>query len=262
MKEKRAVPERSNLRLALAPFLDLCPEVVTLGVRPCLDDYSEQEVEWLRNAYRVFFPTRKYVDILHACQIPTFPCATTYRYQRSRLLQQLLFSYSDCPHPHSRIYYGQRQKERILDHFKLPVLVMGTLNVPDTIHLIRHAAELDRIINLQHSVIVRELVQFSERIQLVCVQFEPIGALRLLEGQPSSITEPVSLDHASLTKPLAVTKQLLQAARLDDVLIEWGNAGGSWQVIGMTRPPLKWPTPQGTMNRHHYICELIQSGAL
>jgi len=259
----------------------------------------------LRNAHRVFFPTRRYVDIFQACRIPTFPLPTTHRYQRSRLLQQLLFDYSDCPHPYSRIYYGQRQKKGILDHFRLPVLVMGTENVPATIHVAHCVHELERIVNLQHSVIVQELIQFSERVQLICVQFEPIGALRQAydlrftkaytgddfdlpsgvcarnwntSGAPHSLQpgrravsiddvdaaniEPVSLASAALTMPLAITKKLLRTARLDDILIEWGNANGQWQVIGMARPPVRWLSPQGTMNRHQYICELIQSGVL
>jgi hypothetical protein len=238
----------------------------------------------LRNADRVFFPTRKYVDIFQACQIPTFPCPTTQRYQRSRILQQLLFDYADCPHPYSRIYYGTKQKKRILDHFRLPVLVMETLNVPGTIHVVHSVHELERLVNMQHSVIVREFLQFSERVQLICVQFEPIGALRqaddlrcaeeytsgkckLTPAEQSNdvhaaIAEPVPLDNAALTKPLGITKQLLLAARLDDILIEWGNANGRWLVLGMARPPVRWLTPRGTMNRHHYICDLIQSGVL
>lgn len=161
---------------------------------------------------------------------------------------------------------------------------MGTQNVPGTIHVANCAHELDRLVSKQHSIIVREYIPFSERIRLICVQFEPVGALRQVDAPQcdevftnnvhtetlsvrtdeayAATLEPVPLNSAALTKPLGITKQLLRAARLDDILIEWGNLEGKWQLIGMARPPVRWRTPQGTMDRHHYICELIQSGIL
>lgn len=264
MKTRKSVAGASRIKIALAPFLYSCPDVVTLGIRPCLDDYSEHERKMLLDARRVFFPTPKYVDIFQACQIPTFPRPTTYRYQRSRILQQLLFHYLDCPHVRSRVYYGKRQKKRILDHFRLPILIMGAGNVPGTIHIVHNIAELERLINMQHAIIVREFIQWTLHVQLICVQFDVIGALRLVSGKEGAVAaaEPVDLHDAALTKPISITKQLLLSGQLDDILIEWGCADGNWQLHGMGRPPVRWPTNRGTMNRHQHICELIQSGVL
>ena len=217
----------------------------------------------MRKASRVFFPTFKYADVLKACRIQTFPNSATYRYHRSRILQQLLLDYLDFPHPKSRIYFGKRQKSEILNDFQLPVLVMQAQNIPNSVFVARQADELARLADLQHSVVIREHIEWKERVQLVCVQFECVGMLRSTVADRSSIIlEPVPLSSAAFTDPLLLTKQLLRAAQLDDILIEWGYARGQWLVIGMSRPPVNWPTYQGTSNRYRLICEMIQDGIL
>ncbi|MGA7875246.1 MAG: hypothetical protein WCA08_06250 [Desulfoferrobacter sp.] len=217
----------------------------------------------MREASRIFFPTPKYVDVFKACRIRTFPNPATYRYHRSRILQHLLLDYLDFPHPKSRIYFGKQQKKKILNDFQLPVLVMQTQNAPDTLFVARQAHELTGLADLQHSIIIREHIEWSERIQLVCVQFECVGMLRTaVAGNGSTLLEPMPLDSSAFTEPACLTNQLLRAAQLDDILIEWGYANGKWLMIGMSRPPVKWPTCHGTSNRYRHICEMIHAGIL
>lgn len=217
----------------------------------------------MREASRVFFPTFKYVDVLKACRIQTFPNSATYRYHRSRILQQLLLDYLDFPHPKSRIYYGKQQKAKILNDFQLPVLVMQAQNIPESLFVAHHADELARLADLQHSVVIREHIEWKERVQLVCVQFECVGMLRrTVDDRNRILMEPVPLSSAAFIEPLCLTKQLLRTAQLDDILIEWGYARGQWLVIGMSRPPVNWPTHQGKSNRYQLICEMIQDGIL
>ena len=217
----------------------------------------------MRRANRIFFPTRKYAEIFRACQIKTFPNPTTYRYQRSRLMQQLLFEYLQVPHPRSRIYFGRKQKESILSDFQLPVVVMGASNTSRIEFTAHRADELKQLTDLQHSIIIREHYEWSERIELVYVQFECIGMLRSTRDHHGrKVRQSVASNPARLTTPLHLTKQLVRAAQLDDILIEWGFAQGRWLLIGMERPPVKWPAGGGTMNRHRYVCEMIQCGIL
>jgi len=103
-----------GLKVALAPFLRKCPAVLTLGVRAAISEYSATERAAILQAERIFFPTPRFVDIFDALDLPTFPNPTTYKYQRSRPLQQSLFKYHDLPSPRTRVYYGVRQKARIL----------------------------------------------------------------------------------------------------------------------------------------------------
>jgi hypothetical protein len=263
LKSTRVDTETTFRRIALAPFLSSCPLVLTLGIRPCLDLYSERERELLLRADRIFFPTRRFVDIFRASRISTFPSPSAYRYQDSRVLQQLLFDYLDCPRPLSRVYFGSKQKQKILDHFKLPVEIRTLRNAPNSVHIARHAYELEQIVKMQHSVLITECIEWSERIQLICVMYKVVGALqRCADNCSHADPEPIPLEGSFLRQPLDITERIVRAAQLDDILVEWGHARGQWQLLGMARPPVKWRLPQGTSNRHQLICELIQSGVL
>lgn len=259
--------DSSTIKIALAPFLRSCPSVVTLGVRACLDDYSQEEKTLLQQASRIFFPTPRFSDIFQALEKPTFPNPTTYRYQRSRILQQLLFQYSNIPQSRSRIYFGTRQKQAILNDFTFPFLALGPLTAqgmtPDSIHIVDSPRALRESLARYNPVIIRQAVEWDEHIQLVCVQYECIGALRCATSSTSRVfSEPIPFEHHSLREPLIVTLDLLRAAHLDDILVEWGYGHGKWQLIEMARPPAHWNSKKGRANRHEHISKLIETGIL
>jgi ribosomal protein S6--L-glutamate ligase len=251
------------IKVALAPFLRSCTAIVTLEVRPTIEDYSSTEKALLRRAERVFFPTPRYAYLFDALHIPVFPTYTTYRFQRSRVLQQILFAVSGMPHPPSRIYYGRRQKETILDDFSLPVVIMG----PDaTLHnkrLVEHATTLEAFAKGFNPVIVQEALDWTERVRILCVHLDCVGAVRLerRDGLNSSY-EPTSMDRPDLRVLLETTRDFARKAHLDDVVIEWAHGKGRWHVLGLTRPPVRWPMLDGVLNRHHYIGQLVESGQL
>lgn len=251
-------------KIALAPFLSSCPDVKTLGVKACLDDYSTDEKILLYKAERIFFPTPRFVDVFGAMEKPTFPTPTTYRYQRSRVLQEILFQYLNIPHPHSRIYFGSRQKMRILQEFQRPFWLMGPHLVPCSQYRIDISRDIESYLRRYNPIIARESVEWAERIQLICIQFECRAALRLgLEQAPSALSaEPLSLENPLLDGPLEMTRALALAAQLDDILIEWGYDGEKWQCIEFARPPVRWKTSKGWVGRFQTICNLIQTGVL
>lgn len=255
------------LKIALAPFLRECSAVETLGVRACLDDYSQEEKRLLQKAERIFFPTPRFSDIFQALERPTFPNPTTYRYQRSRVLQQILFQYLKLPQPSSRIYFGTRNKQVILQDFRFPLLVLGAQVVPgassETAQLVENREALQESLDRYNPVIIRQVVEWSQRIQLVCVQYECIGALRSVPGQPCPVfPEPFPTEHHSLREPLGATLHLIRAARLDDILVQWGYGDGRWQLIELARPPVHWNGTQGRLNRYQHIGGLIEAGVL
>ena len=250
-------------RVALAPFLSNCPEIITLGIRPCLDDYTAAERALLRTSQRIFFPTPRFIDIFQALDKPTFPNPTTYRYQRSRVLQQLLCQYLAIDRPRTRIYFGRRQKAAIQERFSLPVQILGPLVAPDTSHDAGNSQELQEWAEHYNPVIVRQGLSWEHRIQLVCVQYECIGILRRTpHGYEGLTAEPAFCTDARLRQVIDLALDLLPRAQLDDILLDWGYAHGRWQLLGMCRPPRRWRGPQGIIDRHRYICDLVQTGRL
>ncbi len=253
----------SGPRVALAPFLSACPEVVTLGIRPCLDDYSAAERALMRNARRIFFPTPRFIDVFQALDKPSFPTPTTYRYQHSRVLQQLLFQYLALNHPRTRIYFGRQQKAGIGRHFSLPVRVLGPHVAPATSHCANNPQDLRQWLRRYNPVLVQEAVVWEQRIQLICVHYECIAIFHQTpQGYEYLAVESPSCRGESLWEPVHLTLELLPQAQLDDILVEWGYGQGNWQLLGMSRPPRRWKGQGGVVDRHRHICGLVQSGRL
>jgi len=251
------------MKVAIAPFLRAHPCVTTLGIRSCIGDYPDSERQLLRDAERILFPTQRFADIFEAAGKATFPRATTYRYQRSRSLQQSLFHYLRLPCPRTRVYYGPHQKREILKDFSFPLWLMSLDPCRGEPRLVTHAVDLDFWSERSNPVVIREVLPVTERFRLVCVQQHCLAALRLpadLSGQIS--LEPVDLGAPVLHDILLATSELLWAAVLDDIVVEWGFANGRWQVLGLARPPPRIPTRSGMLQRHHYIGGLIQAGML
>jgi hypothetical protein len=250
-------------KVALATFLRSCPAIITLGIRATIDDYSTEEQSLLRHAKRVFFPTPRYAYLFNALNIPTFPAYTTYRFQHSRVLQQILLSYLGMPHPFAHIYFGKRQKAAILQTFNFPFVAMGPLVAAHKNHLVDNAKALEQCSQCYNPLIIQEAVAWTERVRILCVHGDCVGALRqnrhhLLHAH----YEPVPMEHPDLQWVLHRTQDFVRRVHLDDIVLEWGYGNDNWQLLELLRPPVRWPTPEGILNRHDYICELVQSGKL
>lgn len=249
-------------RIALAPFLRSCPAVITLGIRPDIADYSPRELDLLLHAERVFYPTPRYLHLFEATGIPTFPSVASYRIQRSHLLQRMLATYLDLPLARWRIYFGARQKAHIDHDFTLPVRAMGLRPDVDPPQLLRSRPDLQRYAASRNPVLIEEGRPWTERVRILCVAGRCIGALWQPLGPEPAAEAPLAAGDATYRELAARTEPMLTVARIDDVVVEWCRSPKGWLIGGMHRPPLRWPAPGGQIERHAYVCELIESGEL
>lgn len=249
--------------VALAPFLARCPGVLTLGVRPCIEDYSVEERELLRSADRVLFPTPRFAPIFHAVGIPCFPSYYSYRYQRSRFLQKTLLEVLAVPRPKSRVYFGSRQKRGILKEFSPPFLLMGVpMNSPDA-YVIGSPKDLDEVSDRYNPVLVRRLIEWQKQVRLVFTHYECIAAQLMTDcsrGGPG--WSPVSLEDEGLEELISKTRRILSMVQIDDIMVHWGLDEESWKLIEMSRPPVVIQTFSGYINRHEIVCGFVRDGVL
>lgn len=253
-----------KIKVALAPFCLECSSVITLGIRAAMEDYTPDERNLIRNADRVFFPTPRFVDTLEAISKVTFPSPQSYRYQRSRLLQTLLFQELGWPHPRTRVYFGNRQKQRILDDFHMPFRAMGAHTNSPAAHRIECRDDLEAISATLNPMVIQEMLPWEERIRLISVHYQCLAAQRALGDweSPEASLEPVSLSEHKLATLLPLHWKLAKWLHLDDIVVEWGYREGRWHFIEMGRPPLRIRTRDHIINRHSHIRELIDGGVL
>jgi|GEM_PF-570338 len=250
-----ALPAQSRVKTAppvsMAPFLESCPDMVTLGIRPSMADYAPGELDLLRRSRQIFFPTIRYAGLLKAAGLPIFPSASTYRIRRSRLLQCLLASMLDVPQPRFHVAYGHRQKREALADFAFPFQAMGHMTHAGTEFVIRDMGQYEKVAALLNPLILREIVSWERRAALIWINGRCAGAL---EEQEAASSLPESL--------FSLNRRIVEEAHLDDILIEWGFAHGRWQLTKMRHPPIRWPSASGGVHHYGYICDLIRSDKL
>jgi len=112
--------EFGNKVIALESRLKNCRNVRTLGARPNFCDYTDQEAALIKAAEKIYFPTLFYAELFDSIGKKIFPSVHNYLCSQDKIKQTALFKLLDIPHPKTRVFYGKRQKTKILDHFCFP----------------------------------------------------------------------------------------------------------------------------------------------
>ncbi|MCG6910325.1 MAG: RimK family alpha-L-glutamate ligase [Deltaproteobacteria bacterium] len=157
--------------IALESRLKKCRRVATLGVRPNFSDYSEQEKALIRDAEKVYYPTRLYAELLAAAGKAIFPSIYNYLFSQDKIKQSALFALLDIPHPKTRVFYGRRQKEKILDHFSYPFVAKkarGSAMGRD-VFLIRTAVELEGYLETHSPAYIQDYLPVDRDIRVVVI---------------------------------------------------------------------------------------------
>jgi len=210
-----------------------------------MGDYSPEQRAMLLSAGRILFPTPRFVRILHAAGKKTFPSAFAYSVQKSRLIQEVLFQFLECPHPLTRIYYG-RQKNSIVENFSFPFRAMG----PGMQHyprLVSDGDDLRQVSEMYNPLIIQESLDYDERLRLVFVNCECAGVMGTI---PGFFNREIVL----------YLEKLLASVQINDIAAEIGITRRGWRLIELARPPVSWSTPDGLTGRFGHISRLIESG--
>ena len=157
--------------IALEGRLKGCKNVITLGVRPNFEDYPPADAERIRQAGTIYYPTSFYADLLEAAGKRTFPGYHTYRCAQDKIKQSALFVLLGIPHPRTRVFYGKRSRESIVDHFDFPFIakVPRGSSMGRGVYLVRNREELAAYVQQGKIAYVQEYLPLDRDIRVVVI---------------------------------------------------------------------------------------------
>jgi len=157
------------MRIALGYQLRGCPSVLSIGVRTNLADYSLEERALIQNASKVYFPTIFFADALDAMGKKTFPSVQCYRHLGNKIKQTLLFNLLNVPTPETRLFFGIRQKIKILDYFGFPCI--GKMPIGSSkgegVFLIKNEDDLEAYLSMTRIAYIQEYIPMERDLRVV-----------------------------------------------------------------------------------------------
>jgi ribosomal protein S6--L-glutamate ligase len=258
----------SRLRVAIGEQLKKCPLVVTLGVLSQIGDYPEKELELLRTAEIIFYPTARFVELFATLGKVTFPTVNCYRLRGDRLKQVALLRMLNAPYPRTRVYYGQKQKQRILEDFTLPLIAKTPFGseVGRSVFLIEASEELEQYNRKVNPAYIQECVTPEMELRVVVINYDRVfGSWRRLArgnyGEKSVRAgewqrEDVPSDAINLAKNIA------RQGGLSDVTVEMIFDGSQFLVVELNFQYDEMGDLYPGKERLETIIEMIERGEL
>jgi ribosomal protein S6--L-glutamate ligase len=183
----------TDKKIALGKRLRHSSIVQTLGVRPNIDDYSDSELDLLRSADTIYYPSRLYEDVFLALGKRVFP-ANYYRYMGDKIKQTELFTLLDIPHPRTRIYEGNHRAHRVLADFSFPFIakIPRGSSKGRGVFLIRSCGDLQRYVKGVSLAYVQEYLPIDRDLRVVLAAGQVVHAYWRI-ARPGEFRSNVSL---------------------------------------------------------------------
>jgi ribosomal protein S6--L-glutamate ligase len=164
-------------RVVLGKRLRGTGELRPLGVRPNIEDYTEAELEALRRAHTVYYPSSLYESVFLALGKMVFP-ANYYPFLGDKIKQSDLFTFLDIPFPRTRIYYGRDKAPRILQDFLLPFIakVPRGSSQGRGVFLIRNPGDLERYLGEVSPAYIQEYLPIDRDLRVVILDGKVLHA--------------------------------------------------------------------------------------
>lgn len=254
--------------IALERRLRHCKNVITFGVRTNLSDYEDWQIELIRQSDVILYPTAFYADIFDTMGKRTFPTYHTYKYTMDKIKQTALFNLLEIPHPKTRVFYGQYQKSKILNHFQFPFVakVPRGSALGRGIYLIRNEAELAEYNRLNRTAYIQEYLEIDRDLRVVIIRGQivhaywriaPPGEFRTNVSQGATI----SFDNIP-DEGLSVARNTARLCRLDDVGLDICFNNGRYWVLEGNMKYGKEGFRQAGIDFYKLMDDLIENGKI
>ena len=180
-------------KIALGKRLRHSLRVQTLGVRPNIDDYNQTELDLLRRADTIYYPSSLYEDVFVALGKRVFP-ANYYRYMGDKIKQTELFTLLDIPHPRTRIYEGDHRAQQILEDFSFPFIakIPRGSSKGRGVFLVRSCGDLERYLKGFSPAYIQEYLPIDRDLRIVLLGRKVVHAYWRI-ARPGEFRSNVSL---------------------------------------------------------------------
>jgi len=254
--------------IALEHRLRRCRNVRTLGVRSNLFDYSEDDIQDIRKAPKIYYPSVFYADLFDAMGKELFPSYHTYKCVQDKIKQTALFHLLEIPHPFTRVFYGKRRMEKILRTFTFPLIakIPRGSAMGRGVFLIHDEEELVAYLNLSSVAYIQEYLSLDRDMRIVVIGDQVVHAYWRLaaEGEYRSnvaLGGTISLNNV----PAAALALALHTARVcgwNDVGIDICEDRGRLLVLEANMKYGKEGFRKAGIDYVKLMEELIENGAI
>ena len=224
-------------KVAIGSRLSHCKEVITLGVKPNFYDYTPWEQRLIHEAEIIYYPTSFYADLFNTIGKPTFPSYECYKYACDKIKQTALFDLLGIPHPRTRIFYGDRQKREILNHFSYPFIakIPRGSALGEGVYLIKNEDDLLAYNKITKVAYIQEYLEIDRDIRVIVIKDKVVLAYWRIKKEGEyrcniSYGAEISLDNVP-KGAIELALKLCKLCNLDDVGIDMCVYNGKFYVF-------------------------------
>ena len=210
--------------IALEGRLKDCKNVRTLGVRSNFSDYLPEEIDLMRHADKIYYPTTFYADLFDTMGKQTFPSYHTYKCVQDKIKQTALFCLLDIPHPKTRTFFGKRRKKEITNYFSFPFI--GKIPRGSAggrgVYLIQNEQDLLEFCGLETPAYIQEYIKIDRDLRVVVIGRKIVHAYWRI-SPPNDFRSNVAVGATICLD--AVPQKALDLAHHTAVMCRWDDVG-------------------------------------
>jgi ribosomal protein S6--L-glutamate ligase len=254
--------------IALENRLRQCKNITTLGLCTNLSDYEDWQLDLIRTADVIYFPTAFYADIFDTAGKRTFPSYHTYKYAQDKIKQTALFDLLGIPHPRTRVFYGNRQKSTILKHFSFPFVgkIPRGSALGRGVYLIRNTTELAEFVQLGSPAYIQEYLPVHRDLRVIVIGSRPVHAYwRIAKNNEfrTNVSQGATISFANIPQEgIDFAVRIARICRLDDVGLDLYYHRGQFGVFELNLKYGKEGFKQAGIDYYEMMDELIGDGTI
>jgi len=243
------------------------PQFLTLGPRPNLEDYPPGQLELIRAADTIFYPTELLAPHLAAMGKRLFPSLACHLLEGDKIKQTTLFKLLGLPHPHTRVFYG-RQRGQILEHFSFPFVAKKprASSRGRGVFLIENQAQLDAYLAAHRVAYIQERLPISRDLRVVVIGYQPVCAYWRVPPPGewrSNVARGAAVDFQDVpNEAVELAVATARAAGLDEVGLDLAMVNGAPLLLEFNVKYGRQGPAQAGVDVQEYVAREILAGRL